>query len=431
MKMYILSLALDIICTVAEAYYVYNYAEILFEHRVHNSFLERHKWSFFGMPIFIWVFIVVVLNSIVLTSPYTILMLLIYSIFSIWIFWRCDFPSAVAVAGGYLLALSISGAIEISVTGLIGGEELIRQTTAEQGGIRIIYLCLLGTYWFTVNILFAKWLKKRKLTASNTKYLAIISVVGIFSLIFMTEQMLLSFNIVLTVMDYCLLFSFSICIFAFYYKVKNNQLRQQLEMIEVQNEMLEKNYQKISDAYMMNARLYHDMNHHFKALYHMAEDEENIKSYIESLNYAPTEGMIESRTSIDVLDVILSEMEKRAEDKRILMNMEVQTLPQDISIKKKDMCALFANLLENSIEAASKEVSVIIKYINRMLIIRIENDYLVKPVIRSGRIQTTKKDKLHHGWGTQSIEFVVNKYSGDIEYKVLQDKFYVDIVMNC
>lgn len=429
--MHILSSALDIICTIAEAFYMYNYAEALFEHRIYIPLLERHKWLFFGIPIFLTTLIVFILNSIVLTSPYTVVVLLVQSIFTIWALWRCDFLNAVAVAGGYLLALSASGTLEISITGFIGGDELIRQTTAEQGGIRAIYLCLFGVYWFAVNISFANWLKKRKIKATGTKYLAVISIIGLLGFLFIADQMLLSFNIFITTIDYFFLFAVSICIFATYYKVKNDQLRQRLEMIDAQNEMLEKKYQQVSDMYMMNARLYHDMDHHFRALYHMADGEESIKSYIESLNYVPTAGMIKSRTSIDTLDVILSEMEKRAEDKGISINLAAQILPQDIGIEKKDMCALFANLLENSIEAALKEVNVVVKYVNKMLIVRIENDYQVEPVIRDGHLQTTKKDKLHHGWGTQSIEFVVDKYDGDIEYKVAQDKFCVDIVMSC
>jgi len=74
------------------------------------------------------VLIIYGMNQIVLTSPYTILVLVIQSIFFACIFWKCNMLNAITIIGGYLFALSMVGLTEVSLTGMIGGDELIRQT---------------------------------------------------------------------------------------------------------------------------------------------------------------------------------------------------------------------------------------------------------------------------------------------------------------
>lgn len=123
-------------------------------------------------------------------------------------------------------------------------------------------------------------------------------------------------------------------------------------------------------------------------------------------------------------------MKKEAEGKGVCLDINAGMVSQDIGIEKKDMCSLFANLLENAMEAAKEEIMVTIKHVHRMLLIEVKNDYQIKPLIKDGRLMTRKENALRHGLGTQNIERIVRKYDGTIEYKIQDHEFYAGIMMN-
>lgn len=153
------------------------------------------------------------------------------------------------------------------------------------------------------------------------------------------------------------------------------------------------------------------------------------RRYIESLQNTLNFVEIERWTGIDVIDVILNEMKKGAKGKGVYLDINAGMVSQDIGIEKKDMCSLFANLLENAVEAAKEEVVVTIKYVHRMLLVEVKNDCQVKPLTKDGRLMTRKENALCHGLGTQNIERIVRKYGGTIEYEIQENEFYVNIMM--
>lgn len=427
----ILSKILDVIYTFLEIFCLYRYVGIFYERKKFDKLLENSKLISFGVPIVCYIVTVMLLNSIVLTSPYTIIVLVLQNIIFIWMFWECDILNAVAVSGGYFLALSISGSIEVSLMGFVGGSGLINMATEEQGIARIVYLLIFGTNWYILNTLFAAWLRKKKINAYGIKYLAYISLIGLAGFVFIMVQMLSSFNINITVTLYVFTLFIAICIFASYYVTKSRSLQIQMKTLDMQNDMLVKNYQQISDFYTMNAKLHHDMKHHMNVLYHMLGngEEEEARQYIGSLQETIPMLSIKSWTGIDVVDVILNEMEKKAEVKGVSLNIKAHMLPLDLLFEKKDMCVLFANLLDNAVEAALSEINIIIKYVRGMLLVQIENDYQTRPILENGRLVTTKKDKSNHGFGTQNIKQVIDKYHGSIEYELFNDRFHIYIVI--
>ena len=54
---------------------------------------------------------------------------------------------------------------------------------------------------------------------------------------------------------------------------------------------------------------------------------EQAKQYIESLSNVDSSFIIKRRTKVDMIDVILSELERKAEEKGISVSIETQLLP--------------------------------------------------------------------------------------------------------
>ena len=422
----------DILCTFNEVFWMWRFVDMLYERRAWTGELGRKKWLLPGGMMAVSVLIIYGMNQVVLTSPYTILALVVQSIFFACILWKCNILNAITVIGGYLFALSIVGLTEVSLTGVIGGDELIRQTTAEQGWLRIIYLLIIGPIWFGLSHCFFKWFQTKGLSVSYIKHSAYMVVTGLIGFSFIAQQMLMSFDISINMFWYLFVSVVIAVILSIYYFLKNRQLQENLCQMDTQNRILENNYIQVSDFYHSKAKLYHDMSHHLNAVHHMLEEGEGeqAKQYIESLSNVDTSFIIKRRTKIDMIDVILSELERKAEEKKILVSIEAQVLPQDMGIEKRDLCSLFANLTENALEAAQKEIRIVVKKIQSMLLIQIQNDCRQAPERKNGRFVTHKQDKQSHGWGTQNVEDVVRRYQGSIDYKIRKDVFEVEAIIN-
>lgn len=429
--MEIISKLLDVVYTFLEYVCLYRYVEIFYEPRNRDRYEKYGRLTVRSILIICNVLTVIFFNSIVLTSPYTVIVMIVECIVFIRIFWRCDVLNAIAVVGGYFFALSVSGNVEISFIGFLGGEELIHIVTSEQGMYRMVYLLLCGTNWYLINTLLAAWLKKKEINITSIKYIVIISLVGLVGLTFILIQMLSGFNIVITAVLYGYVILLSAGIFIVYFILNSKNLQTRIRLLDFQNEMLEQNYQRISDLYAANAGLLHDMNHHLKTLYYMLQrgEEKEAGEYIESLQITLSDIGMQKWTGINMIDAFLNETEKKAESRGVDFIVDAYTLPLDIDIEKTDMCSLFENLLENAIEAAEKKIVITIKYVHRMLFIRTQNDYQIKPIMKDGRLVTTKKDTARHGLGTQNIEQIVRKYGGTIEYEIQENEFYVNIMM--
>ena len=93
---------------------------------------------------------------------------------------------------------------------------------------------------------------------------------------------------------------------------------------------------------------------------------------------------------------------------------------------EKDLTSLIFNLIDNACNEALKHnklVSVMIRYTNNLLIIRIKNTCPIKP-----NFSTDKGEG--HGYGLKIIKNIVNKYHGDLFIDYHDDKVIFNIKIN-
>ena len=209
----------------------------------------------------------------------------------------------------------------------------------------------------------------------------------------------------------------------------------QLETIAMRNLLLEENLDTINDVYSSNAKLYHDLNNHFDALYQLLDLNliDDAKIYIEKISEPMKNLNKVSWTGIDGIDVILNSKLAKAQkyDVELIYNAEY---PSNSRIDPSDMSTILSNLIDNAIEAVSKgdhekKIKVTIRKINKFLTIQVVNAIFEPIKIKSGNIMTTKSDGALHGWGMKSVKAAAEKYDGTVKYSYDNQLFVVTVLL--
>lgn len=103
-------------------------------------------------------------------------------------------------------------------------------------------------------------------------------------------------------------------------------------------------------------------------------------------------------------------------------------------MKDSDIYSLFGNLLDNAIEAVSalddgkRIIGLRVRAVGDLLSINAHNYYENKLTLDNGIPETTKKDKQYHGFGLKSIQYVCDKYGGDLSINTQNNVFTVNIL---
>ena len=105
-------------------------------------------------------------------------------------------------------------------------------------------------------------------------------------------------------------------------------------------------------------------------------------------------------------------------------------------IKENDICAIFANALDNAIEACinindeiEKRIEVKATYINGFAVIKFINTKINDIKFTGDRIKTSKEDNKIHGIGLASIKYIVNKYDGEVIVNYSENEFILKIMI--
>ena len=107
-----------------------------------------------------------------------------------------------------------------------------------------------------------------------------------------------------------------------------------------------------------------------------------------------------------------------------------------LHMKPMDVCSIFANALDNAIEAASQVtepwVNMKIKRTEKFFIIKIANSAVQKVDVEKLFMTagyTSKKDKEHHGFGLRNIAGTVEEYDGLLKAESEDNSFALSIMI--
>lgn len=140
------------------------------------------------------------------------------------------------------------------------------------------------------------------------------------------------------------------------------------------------------------------------------------------------------QTGNQTLDLVLSEKNLYCEKNEIKLTVMASTVRLDF-MSKVDVYSVFANILDNAIEAVMKLevpkriISLSVKEVGEFLIIHEDNNYDGNLMTTDGKIQTSKADKTMHGFGLMSIRRVAEKYGGSLKTGTNDNVFHVNVLI--
>lgn len=167
---------------------------------------------------------------------------------------------------------------------------------------------------------------------------------------------------------------------------------------------------------------------------------EDARNYLDELLGNVKSLSPEYVTGDDMLDLIVTMKADRMKELGIGFKCD-GVVDGGLMMKPSDMCGVFANALDNAIEASIKSteryVSFEIKRTQQFFVIKISNSMTGKvdsAEMMSKTGYTTKSDTERHGFGLRNIENTVEKYSGIVKIDTNDGEFILTIMVprdNC
>lgn len=194
-------------------------------------------------------------------------------------------------------------------------------------------------------------------------------------------------------------------------------------------------YAKIKTEYNNKSKEMHDLKHQINTLdgylqkAHYVEAKEFLTEMSQEL--FDKSRCIRAWSGCPLIDMMLDSKEKKAAGQGIIMDIDVP--PVENPLSERDMSILLGNILDNAIEAAEKtdrnQRKIYVKIFSKgnLFGISVENSSAQMPVIQNDRLISTKEDSEKHGWGMLSIQSIVDKYGGQIEYNYDDQIFKINI----
>ena len=340
---------------------------------------------------------------------------LLFFTISFCLLWKCEERESFLYVAGYLFGLEV---------------------TLWFAGRLPHYGLLIGqAAWLSGNLIAGRLHRSRRIQEYGRQLRSVSGTMGaVFFLTLFVSDFLWDMLQGERVKDYFYLACLTTALVAAYFYAQKTRMQEQMEYLDLQNGLLEQGYRKAHDFYAENAKLYHDMHHHLRAVEQMVargEDAEAL-AYIADVQEPIRTAAVPIYTGMELVDTVLYEAKEQAEAEDIDLQIEASLFSGIDRLQKKDLCALYANLTENALEAAKSRIHIATRTVPGMLLFEIRNDFREKPEISEGHLRTKKQDSTKHGWGLRIVERIVRKYEGQIDYEIVEEteEFRVRVWLN-
>lgn len=212
------------------------------------------------------------------------------------------------------------------------------------------------------------------------------------------------------------------------------QEKRNMKIAEEKEKILYKYYKVAKENNENASMIKHDLKNQIQIAYAMRNKNDNFVNILEDIDAELDKVNTNIYSKNEILNTVL--LLKKIEAKKFDINM-VYKIDKSISLdsmKDSDVCKLFSNLLDNSIEASKKtdDKKVLLKLCKRndYIVLICENTY--KEELRKNILGflTTKENKKEHGYGIKIIKSISDKYGGEMNIQAKNGSFKVIMVFN-
>lgn len=218
------------------------------------------------------------------------------------------------------------------------------------------------------------------------------------------------------------------------YASENNRLQYENNLFLQQSKMQYQYYSHIEQQYRESLSILHDVKRHIRAieeLYRHKEDE-TAAEYSEKIRHKLDSFKLNEYSQNRMLNIILNDRMRVAEQKMIKFTCKIDDV--DLSfIDHVDLTTIFANLLDNAIEACQtiegdKEIVVQVGAFNNLIVISIKNT--ITDSLSNIGLHMKSSKKNHKGIGLPNVMKVISGYNGDIDIKRERNMFVCSIILS-
>lgn len=209
-----------------------------------------------------------------------------------------------------------------------------------------------------------------------------------------------------------------------------------IELTKLQEKINSENkyYSNIKKYYLKTKELNHDMKNHLICINEMNKKNIDTSNYIKDIEKKLDEYSNIFDTGNITLNIILSEKKELCIEKGIDFTININFSNCNF-IKEEDICSIFANALDNAIEACEKikntdkKIKLQGMIVNKFFAIKITNTKSNNILLKNNNFLTTKEDKEFHGLGIKSIKNSLEKYDGAVSIDFTEDLFCLNMMI--
>lgn len=266
-------------------------------------------------------------------------------------------------------------------------------------------------------------------------FLPLFSLFNMYSILYLAQIYFTTVTVVLIVVNLLLLVGLNI-----YFCVltdimgENRRLESERNLYRRQALMQFEYYEREEEKYEESRKLIHDIRNHIQAMEELycREGAEDAAKYAGNIHRMLNCFQQKYYTSEKLLNIILNDKVRLMERAGIREDIKVGELALDF-MRDTDVTALFANLLDNAIEAASGcrdgYIRLRVDMMRQFLSIVMENSCEQEPVREGEGFRSRKKE--HKGVGIISIRRTVEQYGGDVRFEWIGGVFVTKAVLVC
>lgn len=321
------------------------------------------------------------------------------------------------------------------ILGMYGDEKITLAFNDETFFIVLVYLlCYFTSYW-VMFLCFARQVKKGQDLHIKSRSLLLLLGVGLLvNIVLNSIVVYYDFEFVSNLIHYAAnILCCVLLLYAQFTLIHNEELQNRINVIQQLWAKEKKQYEISKDNIDIINRKCHDMRYQIREIGKhnnissdvVTEIEKSIKLYDMTI-----------KTGNEPLDIILTEKNLTCSEEHISLTCVADGKLLSF-IEEADLYSLFGNAIDNAIEAVKKIkdfderlISLKIKEIGEIISVSISNTY-------SGEIKfdeqgfplTSKGDTDYHGFGVRSIQYVVDKYHGDLSIMTKNNLFYLNIII--